>query len=217
MNKIKAVIIEDEFFVAHQLSDLITGLGCEVTGIYHSGEAFLRETDWRFDIALVDIFLSDVLTGIDVGKELSKKNIPFLFLTANQDEQTLRDAARLNPRTYLTKPYQKTDVIAAFEIIRAGLVTNLEIRTNNGIEELNPNTIHFIKGDGGYVEIFHAAGKVVQRKLLKDLMDELPDNFIRVHRSYAVNVQFIESRSSSQIVVKGEKIPVSRSYKELFS
>ena len=217
MSRIKAVIIEDEFFVAHQLSDLISKLDCEVVGIYHSGEEFFRSTDWEFDLAVVDIFLSEALTGLDVGKELSERNIPFLFLTANQDEQTLRAAARLNPRTYLTKPFQKTDVVAAFEIIRMGLVPKIQIRTNSGNEYLNPNSIYFIKGDGSYVEIYCDSGKIVQRKLLKDLLDELPDNFIRVHRSYAVNSHFIESRSATHITIKGERIPISRGFKEQFS
>lgn len=217
MSKINVVIIEDEFFVAHQLSDLITNLGCAVTGIYHSGELFLEETDWKFDVAVVDIFLSDALTGLDVGKELSKRNLPFLFLTANQDERTLRGAAVLRPRAYLTKPFQKTDVIAAFEIIRAGLTPNMEVRTNNGIEELNPNTIHYIKGDGGYIEIYCDRGKIVQRKLLKDILNELPDGFIRVHRSFVVNPLFIESKSATNIVVKGEKIPVSRGLKDVIA
>lgn len=214
MARIKVIIIEDEFFVANQLSDLILSLGYEVRGLYHSGEVFLRETDWDFDVAIVDIFLSESLTGLDIGKELSQRKIPFLFLTANQDEHTLREAARLSPKTYLTKPFQKTDVIAAFEIIRAGLVRNIQIRTNNGIEELNPSTIFYIKGDKGYVEIFHEAGKTVQRKLLKELLDELPEDFVRVHRSYAVNRSYIESRNATQVKVNGKEIPISRNYKE---
>lgn len=214
MRRIKAVIIEDEFFVAHQLSDLIEGLGCDVVSIHHSGEEFLNETDWQFDIAVVDIFLSNALTGLDVGKELSDRNIPFLFLTANQDEQTLREAALLRPSAYLTKPFQKTDVVAAFEIVKAGMTPKISIRTNNGTEELNPNAIFYIKADGGYVEIFSEAGKIVQRKLLKDLLDELPDNFVRIHRSYAINTFFIESRSANYITVKGEKFPISRSFKK---
>ncbi len=211
---IKVAIIEDEFFVANQLSDLITGLGYKVTGIYHSGEDFFEETDWEFDVAVVDIFLSRSLTGLDVGKELSNRKIPFLFLTANQDEQTLKEAARLSPKTYLTKPFQKIDVVAAFEIIRAGLVSNINIRTSNGVEEISPNAIYYVKGDGGYVEIYHKDGKVVQRKLLKELLEELPDTFIRIHRSYAVNSAFIESRNASQVIVKGTKLPLSRSYKD---
>jgi DNA-binding LytR/AlgR family response regulator len=214
MSRIKVVIIEDEFFVANQLSDLISSLDCDVNGVYHSGETFLQETDWNFDVAVVDIFLSESLTGLDVGKELSARNIPFLFLTANQDEITLREAANLKPKTYLTKPFQKIDVIAAIEIIRTGLTPNIQIRKNNGVEELNPNSIYFIKGDSGYVEIFYEKGKVVQRKLMKELLEELPENFVRVHRSYVVNKLYVESRNSKNCVVQGEVIPISRGFKD---
>lgn len=214
MDRIKVVIIEDEFFVAHQLSDLITSLDCEVIGIYHSGEAFQNETDWTFDVAVVDIFLSAGMSGLDIGKELGDRNIPYLFLTANQDEKTLREAARLKPGAYLTKPFQKIDVIAAFEIIRARLTPNIQIRTKNGLEELNPNSIYYIKGDAGYVEIYHAEGKIVQRKLLKELLSELPNNFVRVHRSYVINTLFVEARNATFFNVAGQQIPISRGFKD---
>jgi len=54
---IRVIIVEDEFFAADELKDLVTDLGFYVTGTYHSGEQFFRETNWEFDIALLDISL----------------------------------------------------------------------------------------------------------------------------------------------------------------
>jgi len=213
MSKIKVIIIEDEFFVANQLSDYISELGFAVEGIYHSGEHFLEETDWDFDVAVVDIFLSETLTGLDLGEELKERRIPFLFLTANQDEQTLMAAARLSPEAYITKPFQKFDVSAALEMIRLKLAKKMVIRTAHGQEEINPNDIYYIKGDAGYCEIYHKSGRFVQRKLLKDYAEELNDDFVRVHRSYVVNRHFISSRTAADVTVNGEKIPISRNYK----
>jgi DNA-binding NarL/FixJ family response regulator len=114
----KVIIIEDELFVVMQLSKLINSLGYKVVGTYHSGEDFLAETDWDFEIALVDIFLAERLTGIEVAEVLKKKQKPFIFLTANQDTKTIHKAAALAPEAYLSKPFQVVEVEAALTILK---------------------------------------------------------------------------------------------------
>ncbi len=214
MHKARVIIIEDEFFAAEHLKDLINSLGFWVIGVYHSGEDFLSNTAWNFDAAIVDIFLSAKLSGLDIGKKLKEHKKPFVFLTANQDAKTLREAAHLQPVSYITKPFKPNDVAAALEIIAHRLPKMLEVRGANGIEKLNPNDIIFIKSDGVYVELHTVNGMVVQRKLLKEIIGQLPDFFLRVHRSYLVNINFIEQRSSSHLILKGHEIPVSRSFRE---
>lgn len=214
MPKTKIVIIEDEFFAAEHLSDLVTSLGYWVVGVYHSGEEFLSQTDWRFDAAIVDIFLSDEMTGLSVAARIKERSKPFMFLTANQDTRTLKEAARLAPVSYITKPFKTNDVSAALEMITFQMAPKIKIRGANGIEELDSAQLLFVKSDGVYIELHTLKGMIVQRKLLKEIIDELPDSFIRVHRSYLVNRDHIEHRAASHIGVRGHEIPVSRSFKE---
>jgi len=215
MRKTKVIIIEDEFFAAQHLNDLITDFGFWVVGVYHSGEEFLKETDWRFDTAVVDIFLSEEMSGLDVAEKLKERQKPFVFLTANQDHRTLKDAARLGPKAYISKPFKPNDVSAALENIAHQLAPMLQVRGTNGIEEINPNDVLFIKSDGAYIEIFTHRSSVVQRKLLKDIEEELPASFVRVHRSYLVNSDYIEQRATSHLVVRGgHEIPISRSHRD---
>ena len=214
MAKIRIVIIEDEFFAANHLQELLTSFGYWVVSVFHSGEDFLRHTDWNFDAAIVDIFLSDQLTGLDVAEKLGERMKPFIFLTANQDAPTLKNAARLAPKAYISKPFQPNDVQAALEMISLGLMSKIQIRTAHGVEELHPGDILFIRSDGVYIEIVTIDKKVVQRKLLKDIEPFLPSSFVRVHRSYIVNTTYISQRSSSLLRVQGHEIPVSRSYRK---
>lgn len=214
MNKARIVIIEDEFFAAEHLKDLINSLGFWVVDVYHSGEDFLKNTEWNFDAAIVDIFLSEKLGGLDVAKKLKERKKPFVFLTANQDSNTLKEAARLQPISYISKPFKNNDVAAALEIIAHKLPETLEVRGVNGIELLNPNDILFIKSDGVYIELHTLEGMVVQRKLLKEIIDQLPDFFLRIHRSYLVNVNYIDHRSTTHVTLRGHEIPVSRSFRD---
>ncbi|MCJ8289447.1 MAG: response regulator transcription factor [Crocinitomicaceae bacterium] len=213
MSQIKIVIIEDEFFAANHLKDLIIDLGYSVVGIFHSGEDFLKETDWEFDIAIVDIRLSEKMLGLDVAAHLQKKQRPFIFLTANRDVETLTQAARLKPQAYISKPFNPNDIAVTLEIFALKQVKNLEIRGANGIEEINPNDILFIKSEGAYIEIQTINKRILQRKLLKEIEDELPENFVRTHRSFIVNRHYIDQRSAIELKVQEHTIPVSRSYK----
>lgn len=214
MSKPTAVIIEDEFFAANHISSLIKDQGFHVKGIYHSGEEFLDTTDWNFDLAIVDIFLSKSMSGLELASHLNQHFKPFIFLTANQDGKTLKEAARLNPKSYITKPFKENDVIACLQMIQHELAPKIEVRGKSGIEEISADNILFIKGDGAYIDINTTEGVVIQRKLLKDIEMELPDNFIRIHRSYLVNKHYIEEKGATHILLKGEKLPISRSYRE---
>ena len=58
-------------------------------------------------------------------------------------------------------------------------------------------------------------GKTVQRKLLKEIAEELPEkDFVRVHRSYLINRNYLEAKRSNELTVKGTVIPISRRYKD---
>ena len=114
----KIIIIEDELFVQLHLTKVLKSLGYKVVATYHSTEDFLEDTNWDFDLALVDVFLSDKLTGIDAAKEIRKKQKPFIFLTANQDSETILEAAKLAPTAYLTKPFIEAEIEAALTILK---------------------------------------------------------------------------------------------------
>lgn len=98
-------IVEDEALLQLQLTLLLEDLGHVVVGASASASAanhFIASQ--TCDVALVDVHLADGPTGLDVGRRLSEKGVPFMFVTAN--------AARL-PKDYcgalgvISKPYSE--------------------------------------------------------------------------------------------------------------
>lgn len=123
----KVVIIEDEMFALMHLKKIVTSLGYDVVDSFYNAEDFLFESNWNFDVAIIDIFLSGKLTGIDIAKELKKNQKPFIFLTANLDRTTVKEAATLAPAAYLSKPFQNAEVEAALTILSLKIKpTNLD-------------------------------------------------------------------------------------------
>ena len=114
----KIIIIENELSTLLNLKKLVSSLDYKVVATYDSTEDFLEETDWQFDIALLDIFLSGILTGLDAAKAIRKRQKPFIFITGNKDSKIIHEAAKLAPSAYLSKPFQAADLEAALTILK---------------------------------------------------------------------------------------------------
>lgn len=89
----------------------------------------------------------------------------------------------------------------------------LEITYRGTSQLLDVKDILYIKSDNVYVEIFTTEKRHIQRKFLGEVAKELPSNFVRVHRSYLVNMDFVSEVKRSYIRVGDHKIPVSRKFK----
>jgi DNA-binding LytR/AlgR family response regulator len=89
------------------------------------------------------------------------------------------------------------------------------IKTDKKVIKLHFDAIAVIKGLGNYVQIITVHNtKHTYYKSLKDLIDKLPNEFMRVHNSSIVNLTNIDSIEDNHIFVKGNKINVGKTYKE---
>ena len=89
----------------------------------------------------------------------------------------------------------------------------LEITYRGTSQYLDVNDIQYIKSDNVYVEIFTEGRRYIQRKFLGQISKELPSQFVRVHRSYLVNMNRVSEVNKTFILIDGQKIPVSRKFK----
>ncbi|GAB3981448.1 hypothetical protein GCM10028806_51020 [Spirosoma terrae] len=113
------LIVEDEFLIANDLRRILTKAGYQIVGIAKSvEEAKQQVSQQRPDIVLLDIFLADQETGIDLAHWLNKQAIPFVFLSANLTDSLLEAAKVTQPYGFLTKPFREKDVLSTLEIAR---------------------------------------------------------------------------------------------------
>lgn len=115
----KILIVEDQFVEAHDLQLMLEKAGYIVCGIARSVELareILKEENP--DLVLLDIFLKGNLTGIDFAQELNKVNKPFIFLSANSNEDILQAAKSTEPYGFIVKPFREKDLIVTLEIAK---------------------------------------------------------------------------------------------------
>ncbi|NIF05911.1 LytTR family transcriptional regulator [Chryseobacterium sp. Tr-659] len=89
------------------------------------------------------------------------------------------------------------------------------IKTDKKLIKLFFKDINIIKGLGNYVEIYTTDTKrYIYYKTLKELIENLPEEFMRVHNSYIVNLTNVESFEDNRLVCGEMKITVAKSYKD---
>lgn len=115
----RILIIEDEFIVAHDLQMIIKGAGYEVVGTADSVAAALSILDReQVDLVLLDIYLKGRRTGIDLARDLMKRQIPFIYISANSNEKVMDAAKSTSPFGFIVKPYRDRDVLISIDIAR---------------------------------------------------------------------------------------------------
>jgi DNA-binding LytR/AlgR family response regulator len=212
----KAVIVEDEYIVAEHLADILTKNHIVVLGATDNlveAEKMLLKLP---DLFLLDIRLSDHQSGIEFGKKLHQLKIPFIYITANNEIETLKKAIATHPETYITKPFKERDVIAAIELIRLKKLAKkqLEIITSKGIELVLESDILYCEAEGSYTKIVTENKLITQRITLKKISEKLSTDFVRIHRSFIVNTQKITTQNINSVYINQTKLPISRSYKK---
>ncbi|NLU90386.1 sigma-54-dependent transcriptional regulator [Chitinophaga sp. Ak27] len=117
--KEKILIVEDEFIVGNDLRMMLMKGGYDVCGIAASVEqARVLITEKKPDWVLLDIILKTPTNGIELAKELLQLHIPFLYISANTNQQTLEAAKATQPYGFLVKPFRERDLFVMLDIAR---------------------------------------------------------------------------------------------------
>lgn len=235
--KIKLLIVEDEMVIAANISLQLSELGYEVTGIVPRGEeALVHVRDNPPDIILLDINLKGELDGIETAREMQKmQDIPVIYLTANVDDAHFNRAKDTHPFGFIAKPFKKLDLQRAIELtvsqINCGdagstsadqqkddtfiLSDCIFVRHLNSMVKVSIKDILYIEAERNYCRIFSNSKEYLVVMTLKEMDNKLPSkHFLRVHRSYIINISQVKEVATSHLVIGRKAIPISKSQKE---
>jgi len=234
MSPPRILIVEDDMIIAANISLQLSRLGYEVTGIETRGEeAIVHARRNCPDIILMDINLKGSLDGVETVKTIQTyADIPIIYLTANNDEVTFNRARETHPRAFITKPFNKVDLQRSVALVVQGskgtedpgsggiaemqlMNDRIFVRHNGHMCKLLLEDILYIEADRNYCTIVANDGNYVLTSTLKTMERKLPaSSFVRVHRSYMVNISKLDVVADSHLEIKRKVIPLSKSHKE---
>ena len=227
---IRCIAIDDEPLALQQIGGYITKTPfLELAGLCESAfQAIGLLEKTAVDLMFVDINMPD-LTGIEFVKTL--ENPPKIVFITAYSEYAL-EGFRADAIDYLLKPISYGDFLKSANKVKSWFDTQsqkpAEIRSNKDflfikseykILRINFNDIKYIEAMSEYIRIHLINAKPVMTLLsMKSIEDQLPqERFMRVHRSFIINLSRISVIERNRIVFDGSTyIPVSEQYKSRF-
>ncbi len=213
MSSIRIYILEDEIITQELLKQTLEDLNYDICGMSTDATTALKEIEeLRPNLALLDIKVDGKETGIWLGNQL---DIPIIYLTAYNDNKTIKNAVDTNPMGYLVKPFNAQDLYIAVELA----VSKLKSKPQILVKEKDKNIliyekdILFAKKEDQYLVLYLKNSEKLIRCNMKDFLEMLSSkSFLQVHRSYVVNKDYMTAFSSKEITVSDTIIPISKSY-----
>lgn len=116
---VTVLIVEDEYISAEYLKETLEKEHYEVIDIVTTGKAAIETTKQKKpDIVLMDIMLSDNISGCDAALQIHQNNpkCKIIFLTAYSDDEMIEYADRSGAYGYLLKPYREKEILATIRL-----------------------------------------------------------------------------------------------------
>jgi DNA-binding LytR/AlgR family response regulator len=228
--KIKCLALDDEPLALDQMANYIRKTPfLELVSLCRSGfEAIDIISRAKVDLLFADINMPDI-NGLDFVKSLQVK--PLIIFTTAFSEYAF-EGFKVDALDYLLKPIGYNDFLKAANKALNYLETknparlkteesaeHLFVKTDYKVVRISLNDILYIEGMREYARIHLTNGKSLMPLIrLHSLEEQLPSSrFMRVHRSYIVNLEKISTIERSRIIFDGKVyIPISEQYKEFF-
>lgn len=226
---IKCIIVEDEPLARKLLADYISKVSSlQLVAICSNSleamEALKREP---IDLMFLDIQMPEI-TGISLLKILNTR--PLVVLTTAYSEYAL-ESYELDVVDYLLKPITLERFLKAVDKVHQRLALPqpvahvsekpasdfIFVKDGTKLVKVKLNEVLYVEGLKDYVIIHTSQQKIVSLQRLKSLEEQLPSNqFFRVHHSYIINLQAIETVHKGEVQIGDSLIPISESYRKTF-
>lgn len=235
---IKCIIIDDEPIALDIIEGYIKKVDfIELVGSFRNGiEAFSFLQNNKVNLVILDVNMPDI-SGVQVAKLLPSPKPIIIFCTAYAEYAV--ESYNVEALDYLLKPVEfnrffkavikaKTHFDANLPYLQSKRATEsnqnqnkqsnyIMVKSGNETQKINLNEIIYIEGTGNYITIHTNAKKIMSLQSMKDFLKFLPyDSFFRIHKSFIISFNFVESIENHQVNIKDKIIPIGLTYRNDF-
>ena len=222
--KIECIIVDDEPASREILEKYIADypiltLAKACKNAYEAND-FIKNHD--INLIFLDINMPG-LSGMKFYKSLA--NPPFVIFTTAYPEFAV-EGFEVNAIDYLLKPFSferfMKAVNKAVEIIKNRKSESISLdfillKADKKIYRILIHDITYIEAVGDYVRVNCNSKSIMVHETFRNLLDQLPENqFIRVHKSYAISVSKFDIIEGNIVKIGGEAIPIGHTYRDEF-
>ena len=232
MKNFTCLIVDDEMPARELLKEFVTKIpNLELIGMCSNAiEAKLLLATTPVDVLFLDIQMPD-LTGVELIKILPNTSRPSIILTTAYEKHAV-DGYQLGITDYLLKPFtferffQAVNKAIDEKAMPNDLPTHTEatvvnkhifLKTGSKIVRVPFQDLFYIEGFRKYIKVHTSTQRHIVYQSLSKVLEALPaDNFVRVHRSFIINLSKIDNIDGNLIKIGNNEIPISKSQREHF-
>lgn len=220
-NVINVAVCEDEALFRDKLAGLIKEyfelLGAEYSlNVYKKGEELLKVNHDEYSILCLDVEIKDGMNGIELAKEIRKKNSTsqIIFITSHQEEAY--KAFEVEAFRYLLKPVQKEVLFqtldAMMQKIKKMQKQRIIFKSGQKFVQLHISEVIYIETVGRKLRVVTLKKDYLSDNKLREVEDQLNnEDFFRVHKSYIVHLAFVKEHDNNSIIMQnGDQVFISR-------
>lgn len=216
----RVLIIDDEREVADALAQMVLASPhadrLEIVGEQGGGVPAPDALKGGVDIIFMDIQLGEAVpTGIELVDALISRSGDVQVIYVSGYLEYAPDAYRTRHTWFLAKPVQQDALDAALgralDNLDRSRRGSLLVRSGSSLVQVVPSKILYVESDRRKVRIHEQARTIETYAKIDDIQRRLPEQFVRCHKSFLVNMDCIaELRASDLVLANGEEIPVSQ-------
>lgn len=222
------IIVDDEELAHHVIEEYISRIPFLnlVKNCYDIQETIQVLQNENIDLIFLDINLPNI-SGIEFLKSFNK--IPDVIITTAYDDSAVQ-GFEMGVIDYLLKPFSFERFLKAIyksyknhnnsKILQEKNTQNflkesfIFVRFNNEDVKLNLSEIKRINALKDYIIIYTESRKLIVHQTMKSIMEKIDsENFIRVHNSHIISLQYLQSIGKNTLTIGNERIPISEKYK----
>jgi Response regulator of the LytR/AlgR family len=179
----------------------------ELTGIQ-----FLKIANGKADYILTTAYSQYALESYDL-------NVSDYLLKPIAFDRFYKAVEKVHNRVKMTEPVPATQPLVAPvpSSVAAPIQDFIFVKTEHKIQKIELDDILYIEGLKDYISIYTKAERIITLQNMKKMEETLPKGqFIRVHKSYIISLDKIESIERSRISICGKIIPIGDTYRDEF-
>lgn len=225
--EVEILIVDDEVLHTDIIKRKLINIGFKNVSITTSFKSAMNYLDNHTpDLVLLDYYLDKGHTGVELIKEsFLNKDIPIIFISTFYGEEIFKEIIGVAPIDFIPKNVTEFDLEKTISLSlskktqqsqHGKLKDFIFVKYNREIRKLALAEIEYIAVDGKYLVLHVDQKKFLIRSTLNGFLKRLPDNFIKVHQAYIVNLHYLLSIRVDEGVLEVGKtsVPFSRNYKK---
>ncbi len=189
---------------------------------YKNINSFLEAYSMQFDILFIDIDLGTTSNGLDLAREIRKKDEDVVIIFVTNLSKFALKGYEVDALDYMLKPIRYTSFVSriqkALRVIDSRPTENILVDVSSGMRKIPLNSLLYVEVIGHSIK-YHLINEVVEGKgTLKEIEKKIDNkSFSRCNYCYLVNLRYVEGVEKYECLINGERLQISHPRKKQFT